>query len=388
MNLAFVGGERLRFCQLAHGPNAYLAPFFHQINNMKYQLLHLLFLLPALVFCQSYAGPESVEGDTFTGNYYVGNTGSKKILRRLPNGVLEDFAMGISNGPYGLELVDGVLYACNGGEVQGFSVADGTQVFSVQTGATFLNGITHDDSGFLYSTDFSGKKVYKINIAGQTAEVFVAQTGSTPNGIIFDAANNRLVFVSWGASAKIIAVSLADASLTTLLTTTLSNIDGVAMDSAGNFYVASWGANAVHRFEPTFTEAPELVVTGLNKPADIYYNLQTDTLAIPNSGNNTVSFAFFGEEPPSAAKEALVDKELEMFPNPVTEYLTLSVGRADWLQTASFQVCALDGAKTPIFPVKVDGHRAIFDMAYLPKGNYMLQVNGGHGVGVGQFIKL
>lgn len=355
---------------------------------MKYQLLPLFFLLPALVFCQSYNGPESVEGDTLTGNYYVSNTGSKKILRRLPNGDLEDFATGISNGPYGLELVGGVLYACNGGEVRGFSVVDGSQVFSVQTGATFLNGITHDDGGSLYATDFSGKKIYKINIAAQTSEVFVAQTGSTPNGILFDAANDRLVFVTWGGSAKIIAVSLADASLTTLLTTTLSNIDGVAMDGAGNIYVASWGANAVHRFEPTFTEAPELVVPGLNKPADIYYNLQTDTLAIPNSGNNTVSFAFFGEEPPSAAKEALAGMELELFPNPATEYLTLSVGQAEWLQTASFQLYGMDGSKTPVFPIKVEGQQAIFNMANLPKGNYMLQVNAGYGVDVRQFVKL
>jgi Secretion system C-terminal sorting domain len=342
---------------------------------MRNPLLPLFFLLPTLLVAQSYSGPESVEGDTLTGNYYIGNTGSDQILRRLPNGNLETFATGISNGPYGLELVEGVLYACNGGEIRGFSVADGTQVFSVQTGATFLNGITHDDGGSLYATDFSGKKTYKISIAGQTAEVFVAQTVSTPNGIIHDAANDRLVFVSWGGSAKIVAVSLADASLTTLVTTSLSNIDGVALDGAGNCYVASWGANAVHRFEPTFTEAPELVLSGLNKPADIYYNLQTDTLAVPNSGNNTVRFAFFGVEPPSVAGEELADFQLVAFPNPVAERLTLKLGEPGIAQAARFEIVSMDGKTMAIVPAAIGDGKVSFDVAHLPKGNYVLRVS-------------
>ena len=35
------------------------------------------------------------------------------------------------------------------------------------------------------------------------------------------------------------------------------------------------------------------VATGMSSPADIYYNTNSDTLAIPNSGNNTVSFIGF-----------------------------------------------------------------------------------------------
>lgn len=363
-------------------------PFINiKIISMRNPLLPLLLLLPTLALAQSYSGPESVEGDTLTGNYYVGNTGSKQILRRLPNGNLETFATGISNGPYGLELVDGVLYACNGGEIRGFSVADGAPVFSVQTGASFLNGITHDDAGFLYATDFSGKKIYKIDIAAQTSEVLVAQTNSTPNGIIFDAVNNRLVFVCWGGSAKIVAVSLPDGALTTLVTTSLSNIDGVALDGAGNCYVASWGANAVHRFEPTFTETPELVMSGLNKPADIYYNLQTDTLAVPNSGNNTVSFAFFGVEPPSAAGEQLADFQLVVFPNPVAERLIMALGEPGIAQAAQFEIVSMDGKTWGVSPEAIGNGQVDFDVSHLPKGSYVLRVIVKGKTGVTQFTK-
>lgn len=354
---------------------------------MKNLTLVLLFAIPTFLFSQNYSGPESVEGDTLTGNYYVGNTGSDKILRRLPDGTLEEFAAGISNGPYGLEIVDSVLYACNGGEVRGFSLTDGSQVFSVQTGGSFLNGITHDTDGFLYTTDFSGKRIYKIDIVGESSEVFVASTGSTPNGIIFDAANDRLVFVSWGGAAKIHAVALFDASLSTLVTTNFSNIDGVAMDNDGNFFVASWGADAVHKFEPTFTDAPELVASNLDRPADIFYNLKTDTLAIPNSGNNTVTFVGFESDPPSEAGEVLADFQLELFPNPASERLTVTSELENFMATARFQIFSQMGTQVDAPILELTEERLVIGLENLPTGQYLLRVIHEGRAGAKLFLK-
>jgi hypothetical protein len=54
------------------------------------------------------------------------------------------------------------------------------------------------------------------------------------------------------------------------------------------------GQDNVVKFDSSFSTPPVTVVTGLSGPADIFYNLLTDTLAIPNSGNNTVTFHGFG----------------------------------------------------------------------------------------------
>lgn len=291
------------------------------------KLIFALLIAPFLSFAQTYSGPESVDCDTTTGNWYISNTSSKKILRRTPDGTLQNFLSGFTNGPYGIEVVGDRIYACDGNKIKGFLLSDGTQVTTITTTATFLNGITHDASGLLYATDFSGKKVYKINPANNTWNVFVPQTTSTPNGILYDASQNRLVCVTWGASAKLLGISLADSTVSILKTTSLSNIDGIARDGSGRWYVASWGANAIHRIESDFSGTPQQVYSGLSNPADIYYNLKNDTLAVPNAGNNTVVFINFA--PVSPTTDVQVQVKLKSFPNPAMDEIWLELP-SDW----------------------------------------------------------
>ena len=291
------------------------------------KLVFALLIAPYLSFAQTYSGPESVDCDTITGNWYISNTSSKKILRRTLDGTLQNFISGFTNGPYGIEVVGDRIYACDGNKVKGFLLSDGTPQTTITTNATFLNGITHDANGWLYATDFSGKKVYKINPANNTWNVFVPQTTSTPNGILYDGSQNRLVCVTWGASAKILGISLVDSTVSILKTTSLSNIDGIARDGVGRWYVASWGANAIHRIESDFTGTPQQVYSGLSNPADIYYNLKNDTLAIPNAGNNTVVFVNFG--PVSHTNDLQESAEVTSYPNPATNELWLEFP-PDW----------------------------------------------------------
>lgn len=338
---------------------------------MKNILLTLFLLSPVFIFSQSYNGPESVEGDTLTGNYYISNPPSGTILRRLPDGTLEHFASGIA-GPHGLEIVNDVIYVCaGGGEVRGLALNGGGPVFSVQTGGTFLNGITYGDDGFLYVTDFSGHRIYKVDILNESSELFVGNTISTPNGIIHDHFNDRLVFVSWGTQADIVEVNMTDGALNVLTSTNLANIDGVALDGDGNFYVSSWGVDAVHRFEPTFTEAPELVVSDLDRPADIYYNVKTDTLGIPNVGDNTVTFVGFEEEPPSSSGEEFIDFEISVFPNPASNLLNVISEKVGLIQEADFQVFSQNNQSLELPLVKENG-RAEIDLNNLLPGTYIL----------------
>ena len=334
------------------------------------KLLYLLLFAPFFAAAQSYNGPESVDCDTTTGNWYISNTGSKKILRRTPAGVLQEFISGFTGGPYGLEVVGDRIYACDGNKIKGFLLSDGSPVFSVTTTATFLNGITHDAAGTLYASDFSGKKIYKINPSNATWSVFVPQTTSTPNGILFDAAMNRLVCVTWGNSAKILGISLADSTVSTLKTTTLSNIDGIARDGSGRWYVASWGANAIHRIASDFSGAPEQVLSGLNHPADIYYNLQTDTLGIPNAGNNTVTFASFA--PVSATNEIQAVVETRAFPNPSTDFLTVELPAGWAAEKTAFRFVGANGQTFDLSPSGLSGRNITFQLANLPRGIYQV----------------
>lgn len=284
----------------------------------------ILFLVAAInaVNAQTYNGPESIEYDTAGDRYFIANSNNGQILARSNSGTLTVFASGMASGPYGLEIVGSTLYACDGGTIKGFDLSSGSQVANVNLSATFLNGITHVGTD-LFITDYSAKKIYRMNTGTNSFNVYVTGLTKSPNGIIYDAGGNRLVFVNWGTNAPIMAVNLSDSTVSTLVTTALGNCDGIAMNCSGQFYVSSWSPNRISRFDNNFVAAPvNMNVTGLSSPADITYNIAEDTLAIPNSGNNTVKFVGYSDcATMSIEKNNSIG--FEMYPNPANETINI-----------------------------------------------------------------
>jgi hypothetical protein len=207
---------------------------------IKLLLAPLFLLISYVVAAQSYAGPESVEFDYANNRWLVSNTQTHQVIARDSAGGLSIFATGLGSGPYGIEIVGDTLFCCSGASIKGFLLSDGSQVFNINIGASFLNGITHDDAGNLIATDYSAKEIFKINIASQISSSIATGLSIPPNGIIFDEYNNRCVFVNWGSSAPIKAIDLATNAITTLATTTLGSCDGIARDGNGNYYVSTW----------------------------------------------------------------------------------------------------------------------------------------------------
>jgi hypothetical protein len=237
-----------------------------------------------------YSGPESVEYDAVNNRCFVSCTGSNSIKQRASDGTVTDFVTGISGAPYGIELKGDTLFACVGGGIKGYLSSDASEVFDLDLGGTFLNGLA-TDGVYLYTTDFSAKKVYKVDPVAGTFDVLVSNTVTTPNGIVYDAALDRLVMVAWGGSAPIKAVNKETGALSTLTTTALTNIDGITIDCHGNFIVASWSPDRLTLYEPTFTApAVDLGANGLNNPADIDFDEVNGGIWAPNAGSNTVTF--------------------------------------------------------------------------------------------------
>jgi hypothetical protein len=252
-------------------------------------LLLLIFL--ATTACGQYQGPESVEYDPVGDRYFVSNTQSNSIKVRTQDGTVTDFVSGMPNAPYGLEIMGGVLYACTGNGVRGYSLATGEQVYVRNLGATFPNGITTDGT-FLYITDFSSnpRRVLKVDPVADTHSTLVPNAGGQPNGIVWDPVGQRLVTVFWGSNAPIKAYDRDSGAETILVANTgVGNIDGVTIDCDGNFLIASWSPARISRYEPTFSQAAvNMNVPGLSNPADIDFDQVNQRICIPNSGNNTV----------------------------------------------------------------------------------------------------
>ncbi|MBK7944778.1 MAG: SMP-30/gluconolactonase/LRE family protein [Flavobacteriales bacterium] len=276
-------------------------------------ILTALLASPAMA---QYNGPESVEYDSVGDRYFISNTGSGIIKQRSQAGVVTDFVT-VSPSPYGLEIMGDVLYACSGGNIKGYALSNAAQVFNLNLGATFLNGITTDGE-YIYATDFnsSQRKVYKVDVAANSASVLVANTGGQPNGIVWDPIGNRLVVVFWGSNAPIKAYDRVTGAETVLAANSgLGSCDGVTIDCLGNFLVASWSPTRISRFEPTFASAGfNMNVPGLSNPADIDFDHVNNKVCIPNSGNNTV--VLHAIDCTLGVTESIAPQSLRAIPNP------------------------------------------------------------------------
>ena len=206
-------------------------------------LVAVSLLTNALLQAQTYTDIEAVEYDYTQNRYFVSNNTS--IIARSSNGTLSFF--GSAQAAYGMEVGDGHLFAIKGSAVRAYDLNTAALVMTATVpGAGFLNGMAIDTArNHVYVTDFSTKKIIKIdysNFAAPVITTFVANTVQTPNGITYDELNDRLVYVTWGSSAKVKGVNITTAAQTDLYTTTLSNIDGIDNDGQGNF-TASKGAD-------------------------------------------------------------------------------------------------------------------------------------------------
>jgi hypothetical protein len=343
-------------------------------------------LFSGLAIAQTYNSPESVEFDYANNRWFIANNGGNNILaRNSATGALSIFVPSgfAGGGPHGLEIVGDTLYACAGGSLRWYDINTGALVSSkVITGASFLNGITHDASGNLYITDYTNNKIFRFNTNTRTFNAFVSTGLSSPNGIIYDQPNNRCVFVQWTGAVK--SVLLSDSTVTTLVASTgLSSIDGITKDGAGNYYLSSWSPTRITRYSSTFTSPATVVSSGIGQPADIFYNVLTDTLGVPNSssGVNNTTYHYFGSAT-SVDESSAGASDLQVYPNPVAKTAEIKYE----LETAGMVKAELFDMTGKVVMTLVNeeqskgSHTLRFDRSSLSAGNYFLNITANDAV--------
>lgn len=331
--------------------------------------LSILFLGLGLTATAQYSGPESVEYDAVGDRYFVSTTTGASIKVRDQAGTVTNF-VNVSPAPYGLEIMGDTLFACSGGGVKGYLLSNASLVFNHFVGGTFLNGITTDGQ-YLYATDYSAGKIFKVDVANNSHTTLVASTGGSPNGIVWDEVGQRLVVVFWGSNAPIKAYDRVTGAVTTLVAGTgLTNIDGVTIDCNGNFLTASWSPDRITRYEPTFTQAGvDIGATGLNNPADLDFDPVNNKVCIPNSGSNTVSLVDVSCS--SGIAERTIDA-LRAIPNPTSDVL-----RFDPPFTHAEPYLLLDARGLLIGGATLSAN-AQLDVRTLEPGTYMLDFTRAH----------
>ena len=160
----------------------------------------LFFLSISFAFtakAQTYQNAESIEYDEAHNRFLIAN--GNNILARAADGSLSFFGSGSAS--HGMEVMGENLFALESPQLKAFNLETAEQVMTLNiSGATFLNGLTNDGNGILYATDFSTKKIYRIDVTdltNPTFEVIVQNTVNTLNGILFYGAINPLLFTHW-----------------------------------------------------------------------------------------------------------------------------------------------------------------------------------------------
>lgn len=365
--------------------------FNHQHNSTRYKknsyiekkyfmrksINFLAFIFLSLSgYGQTYNSPESLEFDYTNDRWLISNKSANNILARSSiTGDLTIFATGISS-PHGIEIANDTVYVCSGGSLVAFELATGNNVFTINLGGSFLNGITHD-STYLYITDFSAKNIYRFNRFTRDYTVYIAGLTKSPNGIIYDQLNNRCVFVNWGSNAPIMSFDIDSGIVSTITPTTLGNCDGIAIDGMGNFYVSSWNLNGISYFDNAFSAPPLTVVSGLTNPADIFYNVVSDTLGVANSGSlSNTTYHFFGS---TTEIGSIRDKNFSFaaYPNPMNDHVVLSYE----LETPSNVTVSLSnlngqGSITVFERMQSSGkYSFVLNRNEIAAGNYLLKIS-------------
>jgi hypothetical protein len=286
----------------------------------------LLGLLPLFAVAQPIFRGESVEYDYVGKRWFTSDDGTS-IIQRDSNSVVSYFGTGLK-ASHGMEILGNTLFACEGTKIYGYDLTTELEVMQVTVpGSAFLNGLTNNGDAKLYATCFNNKKIFEIDVTSLTfpaVSEIVSATVTTPNGIVYDSLNQRLLFTNWNTSnAPIKAVDLNGFAVTTVATSTVGKIDGIDDDGLGHYYISSWSPMRISRYDTNFVGAAVTITApGINNPADICYAKGIDTLGIPN-GNGPVTFIGFG---PVVGINPGVEwsSSLTIGPNPVSEGSTIS----------------------------------------------------------------
>jgi len=319
-------------------------------------------------------GPESIAFDHERQKYLVSSAYMDCIVSiDKTTHAQELFKAGV-NAPLGNCIMDDVLYVSHDQTLSGYRLEDGEEVFTIQIPCIqHLDGMTHDNNGFLYVID-TGGKIHKVDITNNSYETIVASGLTTwIQDCIFDPFNNRLLSVGYSTNAPIQAIDLDTWEVTTATTTPFGYYDGITIDQYGNVYLAShYSPGKIIQYQADFSSY-EVISTGHSEPAGLDFNQHDNMLAIPNFSGNSVDFIQVQVTGENSIEGDL--EPLKVFPNPNNGRFILKL---EIPLGNDIQMSLMNTAGKQVFHKKLpqnctDKFQSI-DLSSFPKGLYFLDL--------------
>ena len=286
---------------------------------------------PAISLLTNYFNqPESVVFDPLRNRYLVSNKGNGNIIALTPDGTQSVFFSSLGS-VRGMVNVHDTLFVASDSGVVGIDMETSAILMTITLpGMQFLNDICADSSGNLYVSDSQANKIFLVDVSIQTGSSLIIAGVPGCNGLLYRQSTNSLLVCLWNYPGKIQEIDLNTLTMSTLIETGLDGCDGLAVDEAGYIYISSFNEGTIYRYDPMFVFPGELVSQGHEAPADIFYNIPFNILAVPNFNGNSVDLLMVGpvtgeEVHPFQDPDNSNSFRLFNFPNPFNGHTTISL---------------------------------------------------------------
>ena len=196
-------------------------------NHLMNSLIHLttsaslvLCMTSTMSLAQTPGNIEAAEYDASENRWFISNNTS---LLETSDGGMSYAYFGDATASHGMEVIDGHLFALGQNVIRAYDLESAELIGTHSIpGAGFLNGMGSRTQELVVS-DFSNGRLHRVDIsdpANMTSSVLIFNTGTTPNGVVIDEANDRAIVVNWGGSASILAVDLTTEVQSTVVANT------------------------------------------------------------------------------------------------------------------------------------------------------------------------
>jgi hypothetical protein len=259
-----------------------------------------LILLTLFSSGQKLKNPECVIWDASNSRYLVSSIATGNIQKINPDRTYSLFsAPGLKlKEPKGLTILNGFLYVAEPLQIKKLNLNTGALVDSivVNTKDGYMYGLANNGTDLIFASDYSLGKVYAINPSTKFVDTIVKKGISSPNGLLYEGALNRLLIITFELNGDVYKYDFALDSLIMILPTSFDGLAGIATDGKGNYYISEWvdpmttPIGIIHKWSGGFGNAPVTLKTGLAGPSQFYYNTLNDTIACPLFGADTVVF--------------------------------------------------------------------------------------------------